>query len=102
MEFLDRLIRHQAGKKVFLIVDRHAVYKATKVTKWLGGNEDKIRFFFIPPYRPELNSDELLNQELKNKDFWEDRARDKQDMMSKTRAFLRSKQRRPQKSQTVF
>lgn len=102
MEFLDRLVRHQAGKKVFLIVDRHAVHKATKVAKWLGENENQIRLFFLPPYSPELNPDELLNQDLKNNGFREGRARDKQDMMSKMRAFLRSKQRRPLKVRRYF
>jgi transposase len=102
LEFLDRLVRQQAGRKVFLIVDRHAVHKATKVAKWLAKNEDKIRLFFLPAYSPELNPDELLNQDLKSNAFRQGRAKDKQDMMSKTRAFLRSKQRRPGKVRKYF
>jgi len=47
---LDRVVRHQAGQKIFLIIDRHAVHKTSKVVKWLGENEDKIRLFFLPTY----------------------------------------------------
>lgn len=102
LEFLDRLVRQQAGRKVFLIVDHHAVRKSTKVAKWLTENEDKIHLFFLPAYSPELNPDELLNQGLKSNAFRQGRAKDKQDMMSKARAFLRSKQRRSGKVRKYF
>lgn len=102
LEFLDRLVREQAGRKVFLIVDRHTVHKATKMAKWLTENEDKIRLLFLPDYIPELNPDDLLNQDLKSNAFRQGRAKDKQDMMSTTRAFLRSNQRRPGKVRRYF
>ena len=63
---LGRLVRQQAERKVFLIVDRHAVHKAKKATRWLAEHKDKIQLFFLPAYSPELNPGELLNQDLKS------------------------------------
>lgn len=102
LEFLGRLVRQQAGQKVFLIVDRHAVHKAKKTAKWLEENKDRMQLFSLPSYSPELNPDALLNQDLKSNAFRQGRARDKQDMMSKTKAFLRSRQRRPVKVSRYF
>lgn len=94
LDFLNRLVRQQDGRKVFLIVDRHSVHKARKVATWLEGNQEKIQLFFLPAYSLELNPDELLNQDLKSNAFRQGRARDKAEMMAKTRAFLRGRQRR--------
>jgi len=95
LEFLGRLVRSEAGRKVFLIVDRHSVHKAGKVENWLQANSDKIRLFFLPAYSPELNPDELLNQDLKSNAHRANRVSTKAEMMSGTRAFLRSRLRRP-------
>lgn len=59
-EFLDRLTRSEAGRKIFLIVDRHSVHKSRQVEKWIEENAERIRLFFLPTYSPELNPDELL------------------------------------------
>lgn len=100
--FLDRLVRSEAGRKVFLIVDRHSVHKAKKVEKWLSENEGRISLFFLPSYSPELNPDELLNQDIKGNAFRRGRVADRQDMMTKTRAYLRSCQCRPGKVKRYF
>jgi transposase len=64
LKFLNRLIRH-SDRKVFLIVDRHRAHRSEKVNKWLKSNCEHIRLFFLPSYCPELNPDELLNQDVK-------------------------------------
>ena len=48
-----------------LTVDRHPAHKAAAVTRWLKANADRIRMHFLPGYSPELNPDELLNQDVK-------------------------------------
>jgi transposase len=62
--FMDGLI-HDAKLKVFLIVDRLSAHNAHKVEDWLSANNDRIELFFLPPYSPELNPDELVNRDLK-------------------------------------
>jgi transposase len=64
ISFLTRLMR-DAGRKVFLILDRLAVHRSAKVKDWLAGREAEIEVFYLPPYSPELNPDEGLNGDLK-------------------------------------
>jgi transposase len=65
IEFLRRLI-HNRRKPVFLIVDGHPSHKAGKVMNYVETVADRLRLFFLPPYSPELNPDELVWNDLKN------------------------------------
>jgi transposase len=64
IRFLSRLVR-DAGRKVFLILDRLAVHRAAKVRAWLEKRQAEIELFYLPPYSPELNPDEGVNADLK-------------------------------------
>lgn len=94
LDFLSRLVR-QTGRKVFLIVDGHSVHRAKAVQKWLTKHEDEIRLFFLPPYSPELNPDELLNQDVKTNAVGRQRARNLTELMTNLRSYLRRRQRQP-------
>ena len=68
--FLRQLIKSNFSKygnkkKIFLIADNLKVHKAYKVQDFVKRNKDKIEIFFLPAYSPELNPDELLNQDVK-------------------------------------
>lgn len=65
IEFLRRLI-HNRRKPVFLIVDGHPSHKAAMVGKYVESVADRLSLFFLPPYSPELNPDELVWNDLKN------------------------------------
>ncbi len=95
LAFLRRLIR-QAGRLLFLIVDGHPVHRARKVHDWLTTHRDQIRLFYLPPYSPELNPDELLNQDVKTNAVGRRRAENQQQLIGDTRSYLRGRQRRPQ------
>lgn len=101
LEFLRRLVR-QAKGKVFLIVDRHPVHRSRKVKKWLERNVQHIRMFFLPSYSPELNPDELLNQDVKSNSVGRRRARNQQELLSNVRRYLRSRQRQPHMVRQYF
>ena len=62
--FLQRLIR-DAGRKVFLILDRLRVHRSALVRDWLARHKTQIEVFYLPSYSPELNPDEGLNADLK-------------------------------------
>lgn len=64
IEFLGRLIR-QIKQKVFLIVDNLKVHHAKKVQDYVKKHQDKLQLFFLPPYCPEMNPQELVNQDVK-------------------------------------
>jgi transposase len=92
--FLRRLIK-QNEQKVFLIVDGHPVHHAKKVTHWLNKNERKIRLFYLPGYSPELNPDEMLNQDVKSNAVGKRRAHNQSELVKNVRGHLRSRQRKP-------
>jgi len=50
---------------VFLILDHLRVHHSKKVRKWLEKHKVEIEVFFLPPYAPEYNPDELLSSHLK-------------------------------------
>jgi len=99
--FLRRLVRH-AGRKVFLILDEHPVHVAERVERWVERHRRRIRLFFLPGYSPELNPDELLNQDVKTNAVGRKRPRDKTELMSNVRRHLWSTQRQPQKVRRYF
>lgn len=93
-DFLRRLVR-QSKHKIFLIVDSHPVHRSRKVKKWLEKNNHHIHLFFLPSYSPELNPDEVLNQDVKSNAVGRRRASNKQELISNVRKYLRSRQRQP-------
>lgn len=101
INFLERLIKQQS-QKIFLIVDRYSVHTSKAVAEWVKEHEENISLFFLPPYSPELNPDELLNQDLKSNALRSRRPSTSGELLKKTRSFLRSKQRKPKKVARYF
>jgi len=64
IEFLQKVI-DSSDKKVYMIVDNLRVHHAKLVTEWIEEHKDKIAIFYLPPYSPEFNPDEYLNQDYK-------------------------------------
>ncbi len=101
IKFLRRLLQH-TQRKVFLILDRHPVHRSARVKRWLERHRDAIELFFIPGYSPELNPDELLNQDVKSNALGRRRPADRDEMMADLRTYLRSTQRHPDIVQEYF
>lgn len=101
VEFLRRLLRH-AGRPVFLVVDEHPVHGAASVERWAARHRPRLRLFFLPGYSPDLNPDELLNQDVKTNAVGRKRPRDKVELMGNVRRYLWSTQRRPAKVRRYF
>jgi transposase len=64
IDFMRRLVKDTTGK-VFLILDNLRVHHSHKVRNWLGKHKAKIEVFYLPPYAPEYNPDELINSDVK-------------------------------------
>ena len=101
LRFLRRLVRH-AGRKVFLVLDRHPVHRSAKVKRWLAANSAKIAGFFLPSYSPDLNRDELLNQDVKRNALGRQRPANWTEMIADLRFYLRSTQREPGMVKSYF
>ena len=65
IEFLRRLITNYP-KKIFLVVDGLPAHKAKSVHRFVRKVKDRLRLFFLPPYSPEINPDELVWNDVKN------------------------------------
>jgi len=102
LAFLERLVRYTKGRKLFLIVDGHPVHRAKEVKTWLAEHTRNLKIFFLPGYSPELNPDELLNQELKATVFERGRPRNKGELKAKLKAKLYSIQKQPHKIRAYF
>jgi len=101
LSYLKRLTK-QAKQKVFLIIDRHPVHRASKVKTWVDNNSKKISIFFLPSYSPELNPDEMLNQDVKSNAIGRRRPHNQNEMLQNVRKFLFSRQKQPQIVQNYF
>ena len=66
IEFLRRLLKDQK-QKIILIIDNAPFHKSAIVKAWTAKHGDKIELVFLPTYSPELNPDEYLNNALKQK-----------------------------------
>lgn len=91
-EFLKRMIKN-ATTKIFLIVDGHPAHKTKSINEWLSENKKNIELFFLPPYSPELNPQEYVNQDLKTNVIGKRRPKDKEQMKSNVMKFMSKKRR---------
>jgi len=101
VKFLQRLVR-SASRKIFLILDRHPVHKSSKVNKWLSSHEEQIEVHFLPAYSPELNPDEMLNNDVKNNAVGRRRPSSRKEMLSDVRGYLLSTQKQPHIVRSYF
>jgi transposase len=96
IEFLERLI-YSAEKSIYLIVDGHPTHKASKVKKFVDSTNGRLKLFYLPPYSPELNPDELVWNHVKNHRIGRKQIKGPDDLKRKVTACLRSLQRMPKK-----
>lgn len=101
IRFLERLVR-KAPRKIFLILDRHPVHESRRVEQWREDNADRIEFFFLPPYSPQANPDEYLNNDLKTNAVGRRRFRDIGEMVGHVRSYLYATQKRPDIVRSYF
>ena len=101
IRFLNRLVK-QVGRSVVLIVDSHPAHRAGMTKRWLEGHGGLVKMHFLPPYSPELNPDELLNQDVKSNAVGRRRAVDQADLIANVRGYLRSTQKMPHVVQSFF
>lgn len=101
IEFLRRLVR-QAKRKLFLIVDGHPVHRSGKVKRWVEKHASQLRLILLPGYSPELNPDELLNQDVKSNALGRRRPHNQDEMIGDVRSYLRSTQHQPEIVKNYF
>lgn len=101
IDFMRRLV-HDSNKKVFLVLDNLRVHHANKVKVWLEKHKERIVVFYLPPYAPEYNPDELLNNDLKRGISKRPSPRTDKELEHNVRSHLKSVQLCPVKIQGFF
>lgn len=101
IDFMGRLIR-DVEKKVFLILDNLRVHHSKDVQKWLEEHKDRIEVFYLPPYAPEYNPDELVNSDLKRSVGNKASSQSKEELEHNVRSHLKSLQLNPSKVCSFF
>jgi transposase len=101
LTFLRRLIK-DTSQKVFLIVDNLRVHHAKKVKVWADKHSEKIVLFFLPPYSPEHNPDEYVNQDIKQELKKKPAPCSQEKLEGDLSSYMRSLQRKPEKVKKFF
>lgn len=101
IDFMSRLIRYNR-RKVFLIVDGHPTHKAKVVKKWLDEKTDRIELFFLPAYSPELNPDELVNQDVKTNAVGKHRTLNVDQLENRVKNYLEKRKKDPEQVKKYF
>ena len=101
IDFCRRRI-YDIEKKVFFIVDNLRVHHSKKVKAWLEKHKDRIEVFYLPPYAPEYNPDELLNANLKREIGNRAMPRSEKDLEHNVRSHMKRLQLTPDKVGSFF
>lgn len=99
--FLQRLLYSTTGK-VFLIVDRLRAHTTPAVAAWLRTHRERLELFYLPCYAPELNADEYLNHDLKEKVNAAGLPHNKGEMRSRIQGFMRKLLHLPHRVMSYF
>jgi len=101
IEFLRRLMIGNKGK-IFLIVDRGPAHIAKKTKAFVAGLSDKLQLFYLPPYSPDRNPDELVWKHLKADTVGRTSITSLDDFRAKVKSSMLSLQRNPEKVRSFF
>ena len=99
--FLKRLMTN-ARNPIFLIVDNHPIHRCKEVLQFVQQTQGKLRLFYLPPYSPELNPDELVWNYLKNHKIGRQLVKNGWDLYKRAENVMRSLQKMPEKIISFF
>lgn len=101
VDFMRRL-RFQSTGKVYLIVDGHPAHRSKVAKAFVAANSTDFRLIQLPGYCPELNPDELLNQDVKTNALGKSRPRTRLDMLTAERRHLFRRRKQPHVIKNLF
>lgn len=101
INFMKRLLKQTEGK-IYLIVDGHPVHRSAAAKKFVADHAQRLRLIRLPGYCPELNPDELLNQDVKTNALGKSRPTNKKQMIATVRSHLHRRQKQPHIIQNLF
>jgi len=102
--FIAILRRLMIGSKnrIFLIVDRGPAHIAKKTKAFIASLGGQLRLFYLPPYSPDTNPDELVWKHLKADTVGRTSITSLDDFNEKVRSSMLALQRSPAKIRAFF
>jgi transposase len=101
IEFLKRLITGTT-RPIILVVDRGPAHIAKKTKAFVASLNGRLRLFYLPPYSPDRNPDELVWKHLKADTVGRMAITDKNDFKTKVRSSMRQLQNDPEKIRSFY
>lgn len=101
IEFLKRLVTG-AKRAIFLIVDRGSAHTAKMTKAFVESLNGRLRLFYLPPYSPDRNPDELVWKHLKADTVGRMAVTGRDDFRTKVRASMRQLQNDPEKIRSFY
>ncbi len=101
IEFLKRLLTG-AERVIFLVVDRGPAHIARKTRAFVESLNGSLRLFYLPPYSPDRNPDELVWKHLKADTVGRMAITSKDDFKAKVRSSMRQLQNNPEKISSFY
>src|ERR1700757_3545775 len=101
IEFLKRLMIGSESK-IFLIVDRGPAHVAKKTKAFVASLGGALRLFYLPPYSPDRNPDELVWKHLKADTVGRTAITSLAEFRNKVKSSMLSLQRNPGKIRAFF
>jgi transposase len=78
------------------------VHRSVAAKEFVSANTARLRLIRLPGYCPELNPDELLNQDVKTNGLGKSRPRNRPELIAGVRGHQRRRQRQPQVIRNLF
>ena len=102
--FIEFLKRFMVGAKrtIFLILDRGPAHISKKTKAFVATLNGKLKIFYLPPYSPDTNPDELVWKHLKSDTVGRMVTTDKADFKSHVVSSMLSLQKRPEKIRAFY
>ena len=78
------------------------MYKSGNTTHFAATHSARLRLIRMPGYCPKLNSDELLNQDVKTNGPGKSRPTNRPELMAIVHSYLYQRQKQPQVITNLF
>ena len=101
IQFLNQIIECRQ-QPIFLIVDRASFHRSKRVRWFVWRHRRQIRIFYLPAYSPELNPDEHVWEEIKDKQLGRQPIKNKSDLKNRLHSALKSLQDRVERVISFF
>jgi transposase len=101
IKFLGQVIKGRTHP-MFLIVDRASFHRAKAVRRFVWRHRRQLRIFYLPTYSPELNPDEHVWEEIKDKQLGRQLIKNKSDLKKRVHSALKALQHRAERVISFF